>query len=141
MGCFQVAKLSGDGDGGSTTVGSSGGSGGEGWSFRQKVLGVITSWIVAGLWQMSIKGVNIVQTVQNIYLSAFGDAGASFLGAFRAAGDSILEVEANIGSTLVELGASTGLAGPIASALVFAFVMVATASLVKGLLNAVKWIT
>lgn len=129
------------GGGGETNTGTGGGGGEQTFSFRARVLAVITTWLVGGLWSMSITAVDFIQRIQNIYIGAFGSAGDGVLEAFRKAGDGVLEVETSIGNSLVEIGASTGLAGPIATAIVFALVMFLTATIVKAGLNALKWIT
>lgn len=132
---------SSDGGGSSSSGGGTGAIPTWVWSPRAKILGIVASWIAAGFYQMSIAGVDLVQTVQRWYFQAFGAAGEGVLDALRMAGASVLAVENSITNGLVDLGASTGMAGPLAAAIVFGAVMVATAVLVRWLLNALKWIT
>lgn len=146
-----MAILDSDPEGGGGSTSSSSGSGGSSssggsvpswvWNPRGKILAIVASWIAAGFYQMSVAGVDLVQTVQGWYFAAFGAAGDGILGAFRGAGNAVLGVEDSITRTLVDIGMSSGFAGPLVAGFLFMVVMVASAVAMRWLLNAVKWIT
>lgn len=111
------------------------------WNPRNRVLGIVTGWLVAGLLTFNQKVVGGILGVGNAYLEAFDVAGSSALLAFGDAGRSFLDALGVVNTALANAAYSAGPAGPLVAAGLFVVLAVASAVALRGLLNALKWIT
>lgn len=111
------------------------------FSLRERVLGIVVGWLVGGLLTVNYVIVGGIQEIQRIYLDALATAGGELSFALGAAGASIMGVLDALEAEIITIAGGASWAAPIATALVFALVMVATWALLSVTRRALLWLT
>ena len=108
---------------------------------RNWVIGIVVSWLVGGLLTFNREVVGGILDVFDAYVASFDAAGSSAITAFSEAGAATLGSLEVLNSALAGAAYDAGPAGPIVAVALFVVLAVASAVVLRGILNALKWIT
>jgi len=107
---------------------------------EDKILEIVIDWLVSGFFEMSVAVVSYIDAVFGAVWGSFGSAGAALMESLSGAGQSIILAQRSLRQVFTDMGAEAGLAAPVATLVIFIFVMGSTVAVLRTILAGVKWV-